>query len=129
MQLTCRRLEAPRAEPVEDRERVTARSMRLVSAQIDRMTRLVEDLLDVSRLQTGRLSLQLGEFDLCERIRAAVQAHDWAALEAGLAVTISIGVAMRQASDTAQALVECADGALYEAKDSGRNRVVARFRG
>ncbi len=66
VQLTTRRLDPARDETI-------GRAMRLVAAQIDRMTRLVEDLLDVSRLQTGRLSLQLVEFDLCERIRGEVE--------------------------------------------------------
>jgi PAS domain S-box-containing protein len=66
VQLTTRRLDP-------ERDATIGRSMRLVAAQIDRMTRLVEDLLDVSRLQTGRLSLQLVEFDLCDRIRGEVE--------------------------------------------------------
>lgn len=66
VQLTTRRLEGKADDTI-------GRSMRLVAAQIDRMTRLVEDLLDVSRLSTGRLSLQLVEFDLCERIRGEVE--------------------------------------------------------
>lgn len=49
------------------------RSLQVVRAQVDRMTRLVEDLLDVNRLRTGRLSLQLEEYDLIERIRAEVE--------------------------------------------------------
>lgn len=39
-------------------------------------------------------------------------------------VTISIGVATLQADDTAQSLIERADGCLYAAKRNGRNRVI-----
>lgn len=63
---------------------------------------------------------------LCERIRLAVAGQDWASLQPGLAVSISIGVAMRHESETAQALVEAADHCLYQAKHAGRNRVAIR---
>jgi PAS domain S-box-containing protein len=50
--------------------------------QVDRMTKLVSDLLDVSRLLTGRLSLELEDFDLvlllrasCERLQALSSDH------------------------------------------------------
>lgn len=56
-----------------ERDASIARSLSIVRSQIDRMTRLVEDLLDISRLRTGRLSLQLVEFDLVERIKGEVE--------------------------------------------------------
>lgn len=40
-------------------------------------------------------------------------------------VTLSIGVAHRHTSETAQALIEAADTCLYAAKKAGRNRVVS----
>ena len=50
--------------------------------QVDRMTKLVSDLLDVSRLLTGRLSLEVEAFDLvpllratCERLQALSSEH------------------------------------------------------
>jgi PleD family two-component response regulator len=39
------------------------------------------------------------------------------------AVTLSIGVAIGEASDTLESLRHRADEALYDAKDAGRNRV------
>jgi diguanylate cyclase (GGDEF)-like protein len=43
----------------------------------------------------------------------------------GLSVTISIGVAVRGPKEQAQALLKRADEALYAAKESGRDRVLA----
>ncbi|MCP3139615.1 hybrid sensor histidine kinase/response regulator [Pyxidicoccus xibeiensis] len=40
------------------------KSLKIINRQIDRMAKLVEDLLDISRLQAGRLSLELERFDL-----------------------------------------------------------------
>jgi diguanylate cyclase (GGDEF)-like protein len=39
-------------------------------------------------------------------------------------LTLSVGIAMRQAADSLQAMVERADQAMYRAKSSGRNQVV-----
>ncbi len=66
---------------------------------------------------------------LCERIRLVVLGHDWASLRAGLEVSVSIGVAMRHESETAEALVSAADRCLYQAKHAGRNRVTIRSTG
>jgi len=42
----------------------TARALRLISQQIDRLNRLVGDLLEASRLDSGTIELKLAEFDL-----------------------------------------------------------------
>ena len=42
----------------------TARSLRLISQQIDRLNRLVGDLLEASRLEAGSVELQTSQFDL-----------------------------------------------------------------
>jgi diguanylate cyclase len=61
---------------------------------------------------------------ICERVRAAVEAFAWNQIAAGLAVTISIGLAdVAAASSVADGLSE-ADRRLYQAKACGRNRVV-----
>jgi PAS domain S-box-containing protein len=58
------------------------RALEGMDRQVDRMTKLVADLLDVSRLLTGRLSLEVESFDLvpllsatCERLQALSTEH------------------------------------------------------
>ncbi|HYV66398.1 MAG TPA: GGDEF domain-containing protein [Myxococcales bacterium] len=59
---------------------------------------------------------------VAERIRAQVAAEEFA----GGMITVSIGVAECPShGDTPESLIESADAALYEAKDGGRNRVIA----
>jgi diguanylate cyclase len=59
-----------------------------------------------------------------ERVRKAVERHDWAGINAGLAVTVSGGLASYRPGESATDLVSRADAALYEAKRRGRNRLV-----
>jgi diguanylate cyclase (GGDEF)-like protein len=61
----------------------------------------------------------------CERIRVAVAGQEWDRTAVGLAVTTSVGVATAHDPADLEALVQRADARLYEAKNAGRNRVVA----
>lgn len=61
--------------------------------------------------------------DICERLRQAVDAHDWSCIAPGLHVTISIGLCDAVDSQDVRALLERADASLYAAKRGGRNRV------
>lgn len=58
-------------------------SLVIVRRQVQHLTRLVDDLLDVSRIMSGRITLQRAALDLCEAVRqciesraAAARAHD-----------------------------------------------------
>ncbi len=52
----------------------------------------------------------------------SVQAHDWSALAAGLAITFSAGIAGSRDHETIDDTLQRADRSLYVAKANGRNR-------
>jgi signal transduction histidine kinase len=47
--------------------------LNIISTNVDRMDRLVADLLDVSRIEAGRLRLEMGQVDLHEVIDTVIQ--------------------------------------------------------
>ena len=63
---------------------------------------------------------------IAERIRSVVEKYSFLWESQTIPVTLSIGVAhLNGGEKDSQALIETADAALYQAKKSGRNRVVA----
>jgi diguanylate cyclase (GGDEF)-like protein len=60
----------------------------------------------------------------CERVRLAIRDEPWDAIVPGLSLTVSAGVATADDASDLQALAELADRRLYEAKRTGRDRVV-----
>jgi len=60
-----------------------------------------------------------------ERVRAAVAARDWSSIAPGLSLTLSAGIASFRKGETVEQLLHRADLALYQAKDAGRDTVVA----
>ncbi len=60
----------------------------------------------------------------CERIRRAVNTEAWSSVADGLSVTTSLGVATTDDAHDLEAVIRLADQRLYEAKRSGRDRVV-----
>jgi len=65
---------------------------------------------------------------LGERLRAAVESVTVPGQEQPIRVTVSIGVAELRRGDSLETLLGRADKALYRAKETGRNRVVAADR-
>ncbi len=59
----------------------------------------------------------------CQRLRAAVAGYPWGEIQAGLKVTVSIGVTDDQDWTTTAEMLSSADRQLYEAKRAGRNCV------
>ena len=64
---------------------------------------------------------------LAERLRETVEAASFTTDSINLQVTVSIGVAQYQDSDSFESVVGRADTALYRAKQTGRNRVLAEL--
>ncbi|MDP1784867.1 MAG: sensor domain-containing diguanylate cyclase [Sulfuricurvum sp.] len=62
-----------------------------------------------------------GACNLAENLRKLVQSHIFSSVEKE--ITLSFGIAQLSSEDTKKTLFEKADGALYEAKKNGRNRV------
>jgi diguanylate cyclase (GGDEF)-like protein len=63
---------------------------------------------------------------VAERLRAAVEAHAWETLAAGLRVSASIGVAARAPGESLDDALARAGAALKECKRAGRNQVRSR---
>jgi signal transduction histidine kinase/ActR/RegA family two-component response regulator len=61
-----------RALPGSDQAR---RAQAVIERQVSHLTRLVDDLLDVTRISRGKLQLAAGPVDLAELVRAAVEDH------------------------------------------------------
>jgi diguanylate cyclase (GGDEF)-like protein len=59
-----------------------------------------------------------------ERTRRKVAAYDWDELGLPFPVTISVGIASAARGDDRRTLFAAADGVLYDAKRSGRDRVI-----
>ncbi len=143
--LTCvemaRRLQQPLALAMLDLDRFKQVNDQYGHATGDAVLRDLGQLLR-TQLPAGALAARWGgeefllvlpntAFESCEpvleRLRAAVQAHAWADLAKGLAVTTSIGASLCASTDEGwEPALARADAALYAAKAEGRNRVIVR---
>jgi PAS domain S-box-containing protein len=72
------------AAQAQEREQVGT----MVERQVRHLARLIDDLLDVSRLTRGKVRLQQERLDLARVARAAVEDHRPAAAQAGLELAV-----------------------------------------
>lgn len=70
LKVALARMRPDRPLPPEDRIRHT---MEVLGRQVTRLERLLEDFLDASRIEAGRIALSMGECDLRELAREAVE--------------------------------------------------------
>jgi len=68
---------------------------------------------------------QVHALKVLERLRQAVNQHEWCVHAPGLSVTFSAGVCPHTTEDTLTQTLERADAALYQAKAQGRDRALA----
>ena len=64
---------------------------------------------------------------VAERLRRSIEQHPFLFADKVIHVTVSIGISYMPAPEirSAEDMIACADRALYEAKNGGRNRVVS----
>ncbi len=63
--------------------------------------------------------------EVAERIRQTVESHSFIFEDKKISVTISVGVSVKNSSDTWETVYNRADKALYQSKQGGRNRVTS----
>ncbi len=106
------------------------RSAALIVREVERLTRLVNDLLDLSRIESGAVSLDLDEVELPELIDGAVEAFSNQAQEKGVRLVSALPdllPAVRADSDRVyQVLVNLLSNALRFAPPEGEVEVSAR---
>ena len=61
--------------------------------------------------------------ETCEALRKRIESYPWQELHPDLQVTISMGLSSDTGVKDIHAMLEAADALLYQAKDSGRNKV------
>jgi len=139
----CRRYRAPFALAILDVDHFKQVNDTLSHAIGDQALRRVAELMNEELRQSDLLARYGGEEfvlafpetpldgarEVCERIRARIVGHPWAAIHPRLQVSVSVGVVCDQGALSRSSLADwerllvLADARLYEAKQQGRNRV------
>lgn len=96
---------------------------------VQRVGRCLQPSDILARLGGEEFAVLIGSGDdsaeIAERIRASVAAHPFETAVGFLSVTTSVGIARLHDGESIERALSRADEALYRAKETGRNRVVA----
>ncbi|HET9594992.1 MAG TPA: ATP-binding protein [Anaeromyxobacteraceae bacterium] len=76
-----------RVDPASDQAR---RAQEVLQRQVTHLARLVDDLLDVTRIERGRFEVHRGDLDLCQVVRLAAEDHRSVLQQRGIALEVDI---------------------------------------
>lgn len=106
------------------------RSASVIVREVDRLTRLVTDLLDLSRIESGAVTLTMEDVDLNDLIQAAVESFETQTREKGLTVELDLPSDLPTVRGDAdrlyQVIVNLLSNALRFNRDQGRIVVAGR---
>lgn len=71
-----------------------AKVLDMSAVQVNRLNALVDDLLDVSRIESGKLTYHFEEVELCQLVKEVVERYQDHLLSAGCAVTVNVATAV-----------------------------------
>lgn len=72
---------------------------RIINEETQRMRRLVEDLIELSRLESGQAVVQREPVDLAELLRVCARRFDWQVRESGVTLGIEVAALPRPKGD------------------------------
>jgi hypothetical protein len=67
------------------------RAKAVIARQVSHLTRIVDDLLDVTRIVSGKLRLQCARFDLAQLLRRTAEDHRTEFVDAGVTLDVRVG--------------------------------------
>ncbi|MGB0890093.1 MAG: sensor histidine kinase, partial [Solirubrobacterales bacterium] len=110
-------------------EQTQSEFLNIMHDQIHRMTKLATDLLDLSKLDTGSVDIQIERVDLCKLAKGVAREFDPQAANEESEVTVSVPEDLRALCDpdrTAQVVRILIDNALHHTPDGTAINVEAR---
>lgn len=104
-------------------ERTVEKGMNVIIAETNRLTIMVEELLDFSRIQSGSFSLQMSDIDVSEELASAVEVYTERANRSGITLVSDIpeklGLVHADRHRIRQVFINVIDNAIkYSNKDA-----------